>query len=177
MENKIFTISNLLSISRIFIAPIIIVLLQKSQDSYNILILFLMGLGILTDYLDGYLARKRNETSTLGKILDPLADKISIGLMVIALISLRNFPLWLAVTILGRDLLILLASLFVIKRKKLVIPSNLIGKATVVALAGLVIAYVINAEQFKQPLIILSVLLLIISTFSYLIGFIKTVKQ
>src|SRR5690625_2324572 len=76
VKNHIFTWSNLLSVSRLFIAFPIIYLHIRNDYNVNATITILILFGIFSDYLDGWVARKRNEVSELGKILDPVSDKM-----------------------------------------------------------------------------------------------------
>ena len=62
----------------------------------------------ISDLLDGYIARKRNEITEWGKILDPLADKIFVGLTCIALLSIGQLSIWYIALVIGRDVLIFL---------------------------------------------------------------------
>ena len=57
----------------------------------------------MTDYLDGYLARKRSQVTTLGKLLDPIADKILISAALVALVELGGAPAWMVIIIVGRE--------------------------------------------------------------------------
>ena len=78
-------------------------------DNYNPLRTFLAGLlyiGAAADALDGYLARRRNQVSTLGKFLDPLADKLIVTAVLVTLVALGRAPAWLVVVLIARDLAI-----------------------------------------------------------------------
>ncbi len=143
-KGSIFQIPNLVSLSRIFLTPFVAYFLWKGDlQSTHICALLLILAGI-TDALDGYLARKLNQVSELGKSLDPLADKIMAGILVILLILFREFPIWLALLIIGRDILILIAGLILLKGKKIVVPSNLTGKYAFAAIAFLIGSYIYN---------------------------------
>ena len=84
------TLINILTLSRIFLAPIIFVLLMSPDGYFSALVLFFLA-GV-TDYFDGYLARKYNAVSQLGEILDPIADKILILFVLIGLaINLSSY--------------------------------------------------------------------------------------
>ncbi len=141
-KGSIFQIPNLVSLSRIFLTPFVGYFLWKGDLQSTHICALLLILAALTDALDGYLARKLNQTSELGKTLDPLADKIMAVILVILLILFREFPIWLALIIIGRDLLIMLAGLILLKGEKIVIPSNLTGKYAFVAIAFLIGSYV-----------------------------------
>ena len=92
---------NGLTLMRIFLVPLLVaVLLTK----YNVLIAALIFLAAsLTDLLDGYFARKREQVTTLGILLDPVADKLLISSAFISLVQLQVVPAWMVVIIIGRE--------------------------------------------------------------------------
>lgn len=97
---------NLLSFSRIFITPFIILFIFKNTFFYKVISFFLFFIGSLTDFLDGYIARKYNVKSSLGAYLDPLADKILI-LVTFYLLSYMypgQVKLWMISIMLVRDI-------------------------------------------------------------------------
>jgi len=89
----------------------------------------------LTDYLDGYVARRTDSISDLGKILDPLADKVYVAAVVLLMMVRGIVPIWFVAVVLGRDLLILLGGIAVERRTGIVLPSNWVGKWAVGALS------------------------------------------
>src|SRR5678816_4933182 len=92
---------NGLTLMRIFLVPLLVaVLLTK----YNVLIAAAIFLAAsFTDLLDGYLARKRGQITTLGVLLDPVADKLLISAAFISLVQLQIVPAWMVVIIIGRE--------------------------------------------------------------------------
>lgn len=92
---------NGLTLVRIFLVPVLVaVLLTK----YNVMIAAAIFLAAsLTDLLDGYFARKRGQVTTLGILLDPVADKLLISSAFISLVQLRLVPAWMVVIIIGRE--------------------------------------------------------------------------
>ena len=171
----IFTIPNILSIIRIFlIGPIIYCILQE-QRIFLYSGLVLIAIAIVTDFLDGILARKLNQISEVGKILDPLADKIAVGSIIIVLIIYRGLPIWVATVIIGRDVLILLAGLFWATRHKYVMASTFIGKFTVNVIALMIVAYVIDISILEKIFSYLAVFFTILSGLVYLQRFVKTI--
>lgn len=140
---EIYTPSNLISFFRLLLAiPLWYVLADLENESSRYLALFLCLFAAFTDILDGWLARKRNEVSEAGKIIDPLADKIAMGLVIIRLFMLGEIPPYYFFMIIGRDLLIFLGGIYVTKKIGKVLPSNILGKATVIVI-GIVILLVI----------------------------------
>lgn len=104
------TLPNILTILRIFIAPLlVVVLLTKFSEDWigvpqHILGVSLFLLAASTDWLDGYLARKRGQVSRLGILLDPIADKLLISSAFISLVENQLAPAWAVVIIVGREL-------------------------------------------------------------------------
>ncbi len=94
---------NLLTCSRILIVPLIIVLLYFDSRWLNLLTALLVVMAAITDGLDGYMARKYNFESTLGKLLDPLADKILLLSTMVMLVYLQRAPAWMVCLILCRE--------------------------------------------------------------------------
>ncbi len=95
---------NFLTLSRIAAVPVIMVLLMFDNRASTMIAAFLFSLASVTDYFDGYLARTRGLVSRLGKILDPLADKLLVSSTLIMLVSLGFIPGWLVCIIVGREL-------------------------------------------------------------------------
>lgn len=155
---------NLLTYLRILLIPVIYHLLREDQLAWPaILGAFLMA----TDILDGILARRLNQISELGKILDPLSDKIAIAIFAIYAVIHRDFPLWAAALIIGRDvLIILLVPIFAGKTNQIPV-SNFLGKITALSWGILLTVYVLDWEPIKPIWLLLSVILLGASGFSY----------
>lgn len=87
-----------------------------------------------TDFLDGYIARRTGSVTELGRLLDPLADRIFIGALAVALVATGTLPLWLAGVIVGRDAVILVSFPLVDRRVARRIPVNFVGKTATAAL-------------------------------------------
>ncbi|HNY65634.1 MAG TPA: CDP-diacylglycerol--glycerol-3-phosphate 3-phosphatidyltransferase [Deltaproteobacteria bacterium] len=97
-------LANILTLSRIIVVPVIACLLLRDNWITSLIAAFLFLCAAITDYLDGYLARKLHMESDLGKLLDPLADKLLIATVLILLIPLGRVPAWMVVIIIGREL-------------------------------------------------------------------------
>ena len=141
---KALNVPNSLSLLRIATIPVLfIMILNFSPKIYP----FLIGLyffAVLLDFLDGFIARTFHLETELGKILDPLADKLLILFLVIAFIITSGFPVWLAVFIFLRDLGILLASFLLYQKTHSVKPSIIIGKITFGGISALLLFFVID---------------------------------
>lgn len=143
-------IPNILSGMRILTIPLIVLLIiRTTPDNYPLLILVVF-FSILLDFFDGYLARKLSQETKLGRILDPIADKLMISCIVVALIIKSDFPLWLGILIIGRDLLILAAGVVIFKGKHVIATSILIGKATFALLGTLIMIYILGLYPYIE---------------------------
>jgi cardiolipin synthase (CMP-forming) len=134
--NLRWTFSNALSAFRALLAIPIVFTIDAELRTWTIAI---SVFAVITDLLDGYLARRLNEISDLGKILDPLSDKIYMGVGVAALLAKGWLAPWFVAIVLGRDLLIFLGGLYVERRTGVVLPSLYIGKFAAGSLALLMI--------------------------------------
>ena len=165
--SEILQPANLLSLSRIGLAPFIGYYLWRGDNQATLICALLLIVAGITDLLDGYVARRLNQVSRLGMVLDPLADRILAVALVIMLIFFRGFPLWLAVVIVGRDLLILAAGMVLLKGSDIVVPSNLTGKYTFAATAMLLGSYVIRFDFGAKLMTYVTVTLITASTIIY----------
>ncbi len=100
------TLPNIISIFRILLIPVIIAFLFIDFNNHYYFALGLYLIGMLSDLLDGYIARKYKLESKLGRFLDPLADKIMNILMMVTLTYLQIFPLWIVLLQIARDLFV-----------------------------------------------------------------------
>lgn len=148
MEKQL-NIPNALSGLRLLTAPVIFLLIIYSTPGNYPVLITIFCISMLLDLLDGYLARKLSQETELGKILDPVADKLMVVSIVLALMIKSNFPLWLGIIILSRDFLILAASFILvkIKKKKKITPSNLIGKIAFSAVGAMIMIFILDLHE------------------------------
>lgn len=144
--SELFYAANLLSLLRILLVPVIGYFLRQNTPQATGISLALLVVAGITDGLDGYVARKFHQVSQTGLILDPLADKLLAGGLVILLVLMREMPVWLAAVIVGRDLLIVGGGLLLLRGKKIVVPSNLTGKYAFAAIAVLLGSFIIRFD-------------------------------
>jgi CDP-diacylglycerol--glycerol-3-phosphate 3-phosphatidyltransferase len=145
-----WSVSNLLSLSRIILLVPILYLLLDPKESSRLYAAALMVVVALTDYLDGYLARKYNQETEFGRIIDPLADKICAGSIAIVLASLGELPVWFLFAVIGRDILILLGGIYIAKTKNVVMSSNWAGKIAMFFVAFYLIFATLGLEALKM---------------------------
>ena len=160
-----WTPSNILSASRLVltIPAALLTLADMRWPAFAVCVV-----AAITEVLDGQLARRHNEVSEFGKVIDPLADKVFVGTMVVVLLSLGMIPLWLVAIVLGRDLLILVGGLVIKRRTEVVLPSNYPGKAAVVSLSIALILVLLDIQGIVVDVFTwLSILLLTLSLVLY----------
>lgn len=93
-RSQLTQIPNLITIARIGVIPVVILLVMTGDNALRWIALILYILAAASDWLDGYLARKWNQTSPLGRMLDPIADKLLVGLLITALAWDRSLSGW-----------------------------------------------------------------------------------
>ena len=137
-------IPNLLSALRIFAIPLLVVLLTSPGPLPSFLAALVFFIASLTDLLDGYLARQQKTETAVGKLLDPMADKLLILAVMIMLIPLDRIPAWIVVLIIGREVAVT-GLRGIASAEGIVIASSRWGKAKMVlqslALGGLMLHY------------------------------------
>jgi len=170
MFDKVWTISNSLSFLRLLLVAPIAFLILSRQESLHSLAIGLMVLAVLTDLFDGILARKLNQVTEFGKILDPLADKVAVGTVVVILTLQEKLPLWFVLLVVARDVLILVGGMYVRKTRSVVLQSNLVGKWAVAVISGVILVVVLDIPGLlwlKDSLIILGTIMLMWSFILY----------
>ena len=115
MKNSVLTVPNALSVLRLVGVPIYLLLIEGERYGWAVLVLVIAG---ATDYFDGKIARRFNQTSRLGELLDPAADRLYIVVILYSLWSLDLLPAMVLILILGRDVVLALL-LLVMKRNGL----------------------------------------------------------
>jgi len=115
MKNSVLTVPNALSVLRLVGVPIYLLLIEGERYGWAVLVLVIAG---ATDYFDGKIARRFNQTSRLGELLDPAADRLYIVVILYSLWSLDLLPAVVLILILGRDVVLALL-LLVMKRNGL----------------------------------------------------------
>jgi cardiolipin synthase len=130
--DRIATLPNLLSLIRILLIPAFVALLLGEGTEAAGLIL--LGAVVSTDWVDGYVARRTGQVSNLGKVLDPVADRLAIAAALIALVVRDAFPPWAALLVIVRDAVVLLAGGALLLGLKVRIEVRWIGKVATFAL-------------------------------------------
>ena len=131
-SRRVLTVPNVISFSRIALIPVFFLLIVDPDTTTVGVILF--AVVVATDWVDGTIARRTGQVTELGKVLDPVADRLAIAAGIIALAIRGVFPLWAAVAILARDLVVLLAGSYVLSRTHIRLDVRWIGKVATFSL-------------------------------------------
>jgi CDP-diacylglycerol--glycerol-3-phosphate 3-phosphatidyltransferase len=147
---------NALTIGRIFLVPLLVVVLLTQFEGRLILGVrkelvgaAIFGLASLTDWLDGYLARRRQQVTTLGQFMDPLADKLLITAALVSLVQMNLAQSWMVVVILGREIAVtVLRSLA--QARGIAIPASPLGKFKMVSQVTAILLLILGEEHVPQ---------------------------
>ena len=174
-RENVHNLPNALSLVRILSIPMLILLCMWPWRWAGILAAVVFALASITDFLDGYLARKLGRVTVLGKFLDPVADKLLVSAALIMLIPMGRAPAWVVFVIIGREIAVTgLRAAAVATQEKVVIDASIWGKiktaVQITAILGLLIndTYLgVNAGLIGVIALWAALLLTIVSGYMY----------
>ena len=181
MPSVFFTAPNLITLFRIFLVPIIVVLLISPFKVSALITVAVFLVAAASDWLDGRIARRYNQVTALGALLDPIADKLLIMAALVSLVSLEKVPAWIVVALVGRDLAVSGIRQIAAANGN-VIRAGRAGKyKTAIEMAAVVLVMVSIDYQFVDPVVFgqvrlshlmlsAAVVLAVISAASYMSG-------
>lgn len=153
---------NAITLGRIFLVPLLVVVLLTSKGSSyfgylggsrEILGAAIFGIASLTDWLDGFLARRRKQVTDFGQWMDPLADKLLVTAALISLVQMELAPAWMVAVILGREFSVtVLRSIAHARGQSL--PASRIGKVKMVAQVVAILVLILGRGQMQQFFIV-----------------------
>lgn len=155
-KKQILTIPNLLSLFRLLLIPVIIWLYIYKQEYYWTIIV--VGISGLSDVVDGFIARKFNQISDLGKIIDPIADKFTQGALIICLVSRYKLMILLIVVFLIKEITMTISGLIVMKKDESINSAKWHGKVATAFLYSSLIILILFPEI---PLVIVNIIIVI----------------
>ena len=166
MQGRVLTIPNLLtSLRLVMLIPIFYALVHENRTEAFIW----MIVSIVTDNLDGFIARKFNQMSDLGRILDPAVDKICIVSVstFLALTAAYDFPLWFFLFIGIREILVLIGGSILVRKTKIVPQSRRPGKLSAFFTGLAILLYIPGWQPFAFILLLVATAFTLISTWDY----------
>ncbi len=141
-------LANRLTMIRIILVPIFMVFLLTRIPGGRFWAAIIFIIAAITDGLDGYIARSRQQITKLGKLIDPLADKLLITAALISLVELGRLPGWIAIVIIGREFAV--TGLRVVKAEEgIIIPASKLGKLKTIS--QVIAVLIIMLENFFYP--------------------------
>jgi CDP-diacylglycerol---glycerol-3-phosphate 3-phosphatidyltransferase len=150
VQTRGMNLPNSLTISRIFLVPLLVVVLLTKFEGRMIFGVrkelvgaFIFGIASLTDWADGYLARRRHQITPLGQIIDPLADKLLTSAAFISLVQMDLAPAWMVAVIIGREFIVTRLRNLAYTRG-IVIPASRLGKVKMVAQVVAILALILG---------------------------------
>ena len=179
-------LANKLTIFRIILVPLMVIVSFLNTDTLifgipltYIIIDLIFIIASITDKLDGYIARSRNQVTTFGKFLDPLADKILVLTALILLVEMQKLPAWIPIIVLAREFIVSGYRLVAVEKGGKVIAASIWGKLkTVTQMIAIILAFIdVNAfgDCFGGNLTGLAFVLNIIVTIMMIIQTIATI--
>lgn len=134
---------NALTLLRIFLVPLLVVVLLTRVEGHVYFGVAIFSVAVATDYLDGYFARRRNEVTRLGILLDPLADKLLTAAAFLSLVEMGLVPAWVVMIVLGRELAVT-GLRNVAAGRGILIPASGLGKAKMVAQVVAILLFLLS---------------------------------
>jgi CDP-diacylglycerol--glycerol-3-phosphate 3-phosphatidyltransferase len=191
--NQILNLPNILTMMRIAIIPLLAVILMSPSRSAGFWAAALFAVASITDWLDGYLARRMGIVTIFGKFLDPIADKLIVMAALIMILPFNRVPAWMVLVILGREIIIT-GLRGIASSEGVVIQASDLGKYKtifqIVAIIGLVLHYnynwffgishtllTVNMHNAGMFFLWIAIVLTIWSGVDYLARFIKVIVR
>lgn len=179
ISREIWNLPNSLTFLRIFLIPVLVVVLLTKFEGREYVGLAIFLAASLTDFLDGYFARKFKKVTTVGILLDPIADKLLISAALISLIELGLAPAWMIVIIVGREFAVSgLRS--IASQQGITIAASPLGKwktvSQIIAVSILILGYELGEFMFIGKVALWVVMLFALASgLDYFVRFSKTV--
>jgi CDP-diacylglycerol--glycerol-3-phosphate 3-phosphatidyltransferase len=164
-------VPNVLTLLRILAVPVLVVALLDETPDGDVIAAVVFALAALTDGLDGYIARRRRQVTTFGKLMDPLADKLLVIAALVSLVSLDRLAAWVAMVIIARELAVTgLRSLAA--ERGLVIAASWMGKLKTLLQVAAIFALIAfdPPPVWADVLLYLAVAVTLISGVDYFLG-------
>ncbi|GJL62533.1 MAG: CDP-diacylglycerol--glycerol-3-phosphate 3-phosphatidyltransferase [Nitrospirales bacterium] len=138
-----FNLPNSLTLSRILLIPVFVYLFSDPTEERTIAAALVFAIAALTDLLDGYVARRRGQITNLGKLLDPVADKLLVAAGLVLLVQFQRVEVWLVIAIIAREIIVTGARA-VAAREGFIVAADSLGKVKVVSQISGIIALILQ---------------------------------
>jgi CDP-diacylglycerol---glycerol-3-phosphate 3-phosphatidyltransferase len=171
-------VPNVLTLLRILAVPVIVVALLGETPNGDALAAGVFALAAFTDGLDGYIARRRHDVTTFGKLVDPLADKLLIVAALVSLVSLGRLAAWVAMVIIAREVAVTLLRAVAVEQG-VVISASWLGKLKTVLQVAAVFALIIwnPSPTSVDVLVYVALAVTVISGVDYFFGLRKRLES
>ena len=147
---------NTLTLARIFLVPLLVVVLLTNIGVRELLgvptevvAAGIFALASLTDWLDGYLARRRGQVTALGQLMDPLADKLLVTAALVSLVQMGLVPAWMAAIIIGREIAVTALRSYA-QTRGVTMPALPLGKLKMAMQVAAILLLLLGREQIPQ---------------------------
>ena len=169
---KLKNIPNILSVVRILLVGVFVYTFFFVSEALSIFVFLFAG---ATDVVDGYLARRNNWITNLGRILDPVADKLMQCTVLICLYIKKMIPIWFVLPFFAKELFTLIMGVIVIRRRSIVVVSKWYGKMTVCIFYATIVLSVLIQDILKENLVLAAVVFLpaVISAIVTIVAYVK----
>jgi CDP-diacylglycerol---glycerol-3-phosphate 3-phosphatidyltransferase len=182
-RHETFNLPNTITLLRISVVPFLFILLLSPGEFWSLILAILFIIASITDFFDGYIARKYQMITTMGKFLDPIADKIMVNTAMILMIPIGRIPAWIVAITIIRDLMVdVIRS--IASSEGIYIQASTLGKqktlAQIIAVTALIIHYSIfgiNAHAVGMVILYIALVLTIFSGIDYFIKLYRNIEK
>jgi CDP-diacylglycerol--glycerol-3-phosphate 3-phosphatidyltransferase len=182
-RHETFNLPNTITLLRVSVVPFLFILLLSPGEFWSLILAILFVIASITDFFDGYIARKYQMITTMGKFLDPIADKIMVNTAMILMIPIGRIPAWIVAITIIRDLIVdVIRS--IASSEGIYIQASILGKqktvTQIVAVTALIIHYSIfgiNAHAVGMVILYIALVLTIFSGLDYFIKLYRNIEK
>jgi len=182
-RHETFNLPNTITLLRISVVPFLFILLLSPGEFWSLILAILFVIASITDFFDGYIARKYQMITTMGKFLDPIADKIMVNTAMILMIPIGRIPAWIVAITIIRDLIVdVIRS--IASSEGIYIQASTLGKqktvTQIIAVTALIIHYSIfgiNAHAVGIVILYIALVLTIFSGIDYFIKLYRNIEK
>jgi len=133
VHHNVYSVANLITVLRLLLVPFFFAILIRDSERTRLAAFALYAIAASTDWIDGQIARRTHTVTSIGKIIDPLVDRLLLASGVVGLYIIGDLPAWLPVLLICRDIYLLYGS-YVLERHHTILPVTYIGKVTTAVL-------------------------------------------